>query len=66
MLSLMLEQIQAFYIDDKQANWRKRKNFCFEPSKVIYDKLKINISINNITNVIIENMGLGVIEEEKY
>ncbi|MBK7230507.1 MAG: FkbM family methyltransferase [Ignavibacteriales bacterium] len=43
----------------------KGKIFCFEPSKVIYDKLKINISINNITNVIIENMGLGVIEEEK-
>jgi FkbM family methyltransferase len=44
---------------------KKGKVYCFEPSESIFSKLKENLTLNNITNVIAENKGLGEIEENK-
>lgn len=41
------------------------KVYCFEPSKIVYSKLLENLSLNKISNVIAENIGLGEKEEQK-
>lgn len=44
---------------------KKGKVYCFEPSGSIFNKLKDNLNINNITNVIAVNKGLGENDENK-
>ena len=44
---------------------KKGKVYCFEPSTTIFNKLKANLILNNIKNVIIVNRGAGEKEEER-
>jgi len=41
------------------------KVFCFEPSRIVYNKLINNLNLNHINNVITENMGLGEKDGQK-